>query len=208
MSGLIKHQKSLLVISGFLVILLYCAFTFVSWFFYPEPYGPITHYLSRLGNYERNPSGAIFYNMGCILTGIGLFPFFISLIVWHTEFKLQKFLLSLGQLFGIASGCALILIGIFSEDQGRPHLDASSLFFILNFIVLILISIGLILHSDFPKLIVIYAFSLDIATLLFELNIGGPITEWFTVFGSLLFVGFVVIATMTYNPLPMSTDIN
>ena len=58
--------------TGIIVIILYCGFTLASWAMYPDPYGPITHYLSALGNYDDSPFGAYFYNIGCILTGIAL----------------------------------------------------------------------------------------------------------------------------------------
>lgn len=194
-----NRQKSILVISGILVIISYCTFSLISWILYPDPYGPLTHYLSRLGNVDRNPAGAVFYNLGCIVTGILLVPFFIGFLKWHSEKKEQNVLMFLGQIFGIVSGVALVMIGVFSEDQGQPHMDASSTFFILNFIVLILVGSALLLHGQFPRVVAIYGILLDVCTLLFEFTVGGSITEWMTVFGSLLFVGLVVFATRRHN---------
>ncbi|MGY5858025.1 MAG: DUF998 domain-containing protein [Candidatus Thorarchaeota archaeon] len=178
-------------LSGLLVILIYCIFTAVSWILYPAPYGPVTHYLSRLGNFDYSPTGAYFYNLGCILTGLVLVPFFVSLRVWYAEPKFQRFLLFIGQLFGVLSSFALILIGVFSEDQGTPHMTASSTFFVLNFIVLILISLALLWHTKFFKSIALYGIAICLLSLGLEISIGGPITEWFTVFGSLVFVGLI-----------------
>ncbi|MHA2143163.1 MAG: DUF998 domain-containing protein [Candidatus Thorarchaeota archaeon] len=189
----------LLSISGAFVILLYSVFTIISWGFYPESYGPATHYLSRLGNFNYSPFGAIFYNIGCILTGIALFPFFIGLFQWYTDHLYQKLPLIIGQIIGICSAIALILIGVFSEDQGSPHMMASSIFFILNFFVLILVNLALLLHSDFWKLIAAYGLVIDFLTLGFEIAIGGPLVEWFTVFGSLLFVGMLSLNTIIAN---------
>ncbi len=181
----------LTTVCGVIVILLYCSFTLVSWAMYPESYGPITNYLSRLGNFDESPFGANFYNLGCILTGIALIPFFLSLRVWHTESKPQVILFILGQVIGVLAAMALIMIGIFSEDQGTPHMTASSTFFVLNFIVLILISLALLWHPKFIKPIALYGFILDAATLGLELVMHGPIIEWITVFGSLLFVAMI-----------------
>jgi len=60
--------------AGIAVIVLYCVFTFSSWALYPTAYSPVTNWLSDLGNSTNNPHGAILYNLGCILTGIALFP--------------------------------------------------------------------------------------------------------------------------------------
>ncbi|MHA2303132.1 MAG: DUF998 domain-containing protein [Candidatus Thorarchaeota archaeon] len=185
----------LLTIGGVLVIILYITFTFISWGFYPESFGPATHYLSRLGNFNYSPFGAYFYNLGCILTGIAIFPFYIGFYQWYTDRLYQKVPLILGQVVGLCSAVALIMIGVFSEDQGSPHMVASSTFFLLNFIVLILVNLALLLNSEFWKLIAVYGLAIDFLTLGLQLAIGGPLVEWFTVFGSLLFVGLVSLNT-------------
>ena len=178
-------------IFGLVVIVFYCVFTAVSWALYPEPYGPVTHYLSRLGNFDYSPIGAYFYNIGCILTGLALIPFFLSLRCWFTHRKAPVILLISGQLIGVLSACALVMIGVFSEDQGTPHMTASSTFFLLNFIVLILINVALLWNPQFIKPIALYGASINILSLAFELSISGPIVEWFTVFGSLIFVALI-----------------
>ena len=192
-----------LSISGIFVILLYCVFTFISWGLYPEEYGPVTHYLSRLGNLDYSPFGAIFYNLGCILTGIALFPFFIGFYVWYTPKIYQRIPLIVGQIIGLCSAVALIMIGVYSEDQGHPHMTASSTFFLLNFFTLILISLALFLHADFFKPFGLYGIVINLFSLAFELNFGGPLVEWFTVFGSLLYVGFV-----SFNTIKVQTQLH
>lgn len=182
-------------IFGLLVIFLYCSFTLLSWAYYPEPFSPWTNYLSRLGNFNYSPFGALFYNWGCILTGIFLFPFFLSLIIWKNDNLHQTIILFLGQLVGLSSAVALIMIGIFSEDMGSPHMTASSVFFIINFVTLIILSLGLVLHSEFPKIIGVLGIGVSTSSLLFEIAFGGPLVEWYTVFASLTFVGLISLAT-------------
>ncbi|MHA1484936.1 MAG: hypothetical protein ACTSPR_06425 [Candidatus Thorarchaeota archaeon] len=189
-------------LSGVLVILLYCVFTLISWAFYPEPFSPWANYLSRLGNFNHSPFGAYFYNLGCVFTGTVLVPFFLGLNKWYSKRPLGKILLISGQIVGILSAVALILIGVFSEDQGSPHMTASSTFFVLNFIVLILINVALLWHPKFLKVIAVYGFSVNALSLGFELAVGGPLVEWFTVFGSL---GFV--ALLSYNTLSLDLHI-
>jgi hypothetical membrane protein len=189
----------LTTLSGLVVILLYCIFTAISWALYPESYGPITHYLSRLGNFDYSPFGAYFYNLGCMLTGIALIPFFLSFRIWFTEKGYQVLLLISGQLLGVLSAIALVMIGVFSEDQGTPHMTASSTFFLLNFFVLIVISIALLLHPQFIKPIALYGIGITFLSLGLELSIGGPITEWFTVFGSLIFVALISTNSLRLN---------
>ena len=190
------HGMRLSSASGILLILLYCTCTFVSWFLYPYPYSPWTNYLSRLGNFDYSPFGAYFYNLGCILTGIVLIPFFIGLWEWSPSNRFGKAVLLIGQVMGLCSAIALILIGVFSEDQGRPHMAASSAFFLLNFFVLVLIDIALLFHRRFIKVIGLFGLVLTFLSLPLEFFLGGPLVEWYTVFGSLIFVGLVSYNTM------------
>ncbi|MDF1540018.1 MAG: DUF998 domain-containing protein [Candidatus Thorarchaeota archaeon] len=188
----------LVTLFGIITISIYCLFTMVSWAFYPESFAPWTNYLSRLGNFDYSPFGAFFYNWGCILTGIILIPFFISMAIWWSEKRIQMYTLILGQIIGLASAIALVMIGIYSEDSGSPHMTASSTFFIINFVTLIVLSIGLILHNEFPKLVGVLGIGVSLSSLLLEFVVGGPITEWYTVFASLTYVGFLAFATYCF----------
>jgi hypothetical membrane protein len=102
---------------------------------------------------------------------------------------------TVGQFLGVLSGIALVMIGVFSENQGNPHMLATSIFFILNFLVLIVLSIAFLLHDRALKVIPLYGIFLDVITLFLEIQIGGPIVEWITVFGSILFVALVIFDT-------------
>jgi hypothetical membrane protein len=189
-------KRPLAAVCGFLVIILYCTFTLIAWTLYPFEFAPWSHYLSRLGNFNYSPFGAYFYNLGCILTGVAIIPFFVGLINWYSNNRASKGVLILGQILGICSAIALILIGVFSEDQGAPHMTASSTFFLLNFVVLILINIPLMFQRRFIKVIGVYGLLMTILSLPLEMFLGGPLVEWYTVFGSLIFVGLLSYNTM------------
>jgi hypothetical membrane protein len=182
-------------LSGIVVILVYCVFTATAWALYPDPYGPVTHYLSRLGNWGKSPFGAFFYNAGCVLTGAALIPFFIGLYEWYGEQRWRAVLLLAGQALGLSSAAALMMIGVFSEDFGQSHRVASTAFFVLLFLVLIEVNLALLTHPGFLKAIAFYGFAIDAVSLGLELTISGPITEWFTVFAALSYVGLLVINT-------------
>jgi hypothetical membrane protein len=189
------QTRPLLRTSGFAVIICYLNFTLLSWLLYPSEYNPMTHYLSRLGDYIANPYGAIFYNLGCIFTGLALIPFFFGFRIWYKPQKRVNYVFAIGEILGIISGVALVMIGVFSEDQGQPHLIASSVFFLVNFFTLFILSIAFLLHDRSFKLIPVYGILFDVSTLILSFQIGGPIIEWFTVFGSLFFVFLVILDT-------------
>jgi len=164
-------------IAGIAVIVLYCAFTFTSWALYPTPYSPVDNWLSDLGNSSYNPKGAILYNVGCVLTGIALFPFFGGLHKWHTNEKWRKASLTVTQIIGFLAAFSLIMIGVFSEDYGRLHTMWSSIFFVLNLVVLILLGASLFTHPNYIKPIAFYGFTVATINLLFLLVYNNPLFE-------------------------------
>ena len=188
----IKLKWPISCYAGILVILLYCVFTFSSLALFPPPFSALDNWLSDLGNSTFNPNGAILYNLGCILTGIMLFPFFIGLAKWNKEESWHKNLMIAIQCIGCFSGFALIMIGVFSEDFMAPHVFWSGVFFDVNLLVLILASIALYFHPDFIKWISIYGIVVAVINLLFVFFLGTPILEWFTVFTALGYVGIIV----------------
>jgi hypothetical membrane protein len=156
----------------------------------------LTHYLSALGERVDSPAGAVFYNSGCILTGLALCAFYVGLLKWYTEKAWTRLLLVTTQVIGLCSAVALMMIGVFPSDTGTPHMLASALFFLLNFVVLLLASTSLMTHPKFAKPIGLYGVAIAILSLILELTISGPITEWLTVFGSLGYVGLLVYNTL------------
>jgi hypothetical membrane protein len=190
----------LLCTAGVLIIVFYCIFTFTSWAFYPAPYGPLTHYLSALGDRVDSPSGSVLYNVGCILTGMSAFLFYIGFYQWYTREIWRRIMMIITQVIGMCSAIALMMIGVFPGDTGAPHMLASATFFLLNFIVLILANISLMTHPKFMKPIGLYGLAIALLSLVFDGTVGGPIVEWFTVFGSLCYVGLLVFNTFRLRP--------
>jgi hypothetical membrane protein len=178
-------------VAGAAVIVLYCVFTFSSWALFPTTYNPITNWLSDLGNSSYNPRGAIFYNLGGILTGIALFPFFIGFYKWHTKETWRKISIMITQAVGCAAAFALIMIGVFSEDSGWLHSLWSEVFFLLNMIVLVLAGASLYTHPRYIKEVGFYGFIVAAINLFFLFGSNTPILEWFTVFTALGYVGLL-----------------
>lgn len=81
-------------------IVVYCIFTFASLALFPPPYNPIKNWLSDLGNSSYNPKGAAVYNIGCIITGLMLFLFYIGFHSWYTDERWGKSLLVFTQTIG------------------------------------------------------------------------------------------------------------
>lgn len=177
--------------AGIIAIVLFCVFTFTSWALYPTFYSPVNNWLSDLGNSSYNPTGAIFFNVGCVLTGITLFPFFFGLYKWYTNENWRKISLILTQTIGSLAAFSLMMIGVFSEDYGEIHGLWSAVFFLLNLIILILSNVSLFTHHNYIRKIAYYGFIVVAINLVFAFLYTVPLLEWFTVFASLGYVGLL-----------------
>ena len=169
----------------------------------------LDNWLSDLGNSTYNPNGAIVYNVGCALTGIALFPFFMGLYKWHMKEDWRKILLIVTQVVGVLAAFSLIMIGVFSEDFPEAHRMWSSIFFLLNLVVLVLLGITLFTHPEYMKPIAYYGFAVAainlLFVLLFVLAYSTPVLEWFTVFTALGYVGLLVYNMLKLEPAPQET---
>jgi len=188
----------MLTVAGILVIMSYCVFTFTSLALFPGPFSPVNNWLSDLGNSGYSPRGAAFYNVGCVLTGLALFPFFAGARKWYTSERRRKTLTMLTQVFGFIAAFALMMIGVFSEDYGELHGLWSDVFFVFNFIVLIFANVSLMTHSKFKRPIGYYGIVVAVINLLFVASSSTPLLEWLTVFTAL---GYV--ALLSYNTFRM-----
>ena len=195
-----KSKWAVLPIAGILVILFYCAFTLTSIVLFPRPVSPMNDWLSDLGNSSYNPQGAIFYNVGCVLTGLALFPFFAGLYYWYTDEKWRKSLIMITQAVGFIAAFALMMIGVFSEDAGAIHHLWSLAFFVFNLLVLILANVSLMTHRKFIRPIGYYGFIVAVINLLFVGLAYTSILEWFTVFTALGYVAFLSYNVFRTSP--------
>jgi hypothetical membrane protein len=154
-------------------------------------------WLSDLGNSSYNPRGAIFYNVGCILTGLALFPFFAGMHYWYTDERWRKLLIAITQALGFGAAFALMMIGVFSEDSGAIHHSWSVAFFVLNLIVLILANVSLMTRRKFIKPVGYYGLVVGVVDLLFVGLAYTSLLEWFTVFSALGYVALLSYNTFT-----------
>jgi hypothetical membrane protein len=108
-----KTKWPISLVAGIAAIIIYLILTLVAFLKYPDSYEPLTNWLSDLGNPQANPSGSIFYNLGCILTSLFLIVFYIGLRQWNTGDKKMKVLLTIAQVAGVLSSFSLIIAAIF-----------------------------------------------------------------------------------------------
>ncbi len=99
--------------AGIAAVVVYLVFALVAFLKYPGAYGPLTNWLSDLGNPLANPSGAIFYRLGSMLSGATLILFYLKLGIWNPGSNKTRVLLTIAQCTGVFSAVCLIITGIF-----------------------------------------------------------------------------------------------
>jgi len=99
--------------AGIAAVVVYLIFALVAFLRYPGAYGPLTNWLNDLGNPLDNPSGAIFYRLGCMLSGAALILFYLKLGIWNPGSKKTRVILNVAQCMGAFSAVCLIITGMF-----------------------------------------------------------------------------------------------
>ena len=105
--------KSQIWVAGFAAAAVYFICTGIAFSHYPLAYSPSANWLSDLGNPLVNPSGALSYNLGCILSGLCLVFFYLGLDIWAGGEDKHRYLLTIAQATGILSSLCLIVSAFF-----------------------------------------------------------------------------------------------
>ena len=189
----------LATIAGGLVIILFCIFTLASAARYPGPFSPMDNWLSDLGAVAKNPLGYMYFDMGCIVTGVCLLLLMAGMDAWRSEDNREKLLLAAGRACGTASAFALMLIGVF--DEGTPyHAFLAIAFFMLLFLLLAITNISIWKHPAYNRWIGYYAVAVIVIDLAFMYTFyayeHAPAWEWLAVFSGLLWVALLAFNTI------------
>ncbi len=189
----------LATITGMLIIILFCIFTLASAARYPGPFSPANNWLSDLGTPLKNPDGNVYFNVGCILTGMCMVVMAAGLGIWNVEGGRKKLLMTLGRLSLVVSALGLILVGIFTEGTSL-HGIMSLIFFLMLVVFLALVSAALWGRRDYSQWSGYYAILVIALNVLFIYTFFAyehvPIWEWIAVFSALLWVAVLAYSTL------------
>jgi hypothetical membrane protein len=185
-------EISLTSVGNFFVVLISLVSTLASSQLYNGSYSILNNWISDLGSSSKNPYGYIYFDVGCILTGITIIISIYGLEKWMTYNHKQDNLILLSRYCGLLMAFALIMVGIFSEDYGRIHYFWASVYFVLVFIFLIIVNISLKNHPSYIIWIYYYTFVTILIhfIFIFAVIIGFriPILEWLAVLSGLLWI--------------------
>jgi len=168
-------------LAGLLTVLAFINFAWFSMTLFPGTFTPFTHQFSDLGIKLLNPRGAIYYQLALILSGIGLYFFFLGLKVWYEESR-----------NGIANIMIGSLAGILFVAEGFNVISTPN--FLIVCFAMFTIGTALLNHPKMPKSLSI--FSIVAGSLFVVFYFFNPIwLSWITTLSWLLFVAFFSLQT-------------
>lgn len=164
---------------------------------FPGSFSPVLNWLSDLGNVKYNPDGAIFFNIGCVLTSLVLVAFFTGYSYWSLTSRNKNLLLIACKAFGFFDAFTLAMLGIYPETMIEVHNIFAFMFFYGNMGFMIMTSITMLFHVRSFKCVSIYGFLVTAISLAFlVVPIIPRVFEWVVVVTSLGFVGLMVANTI------------
>ncbi|HEY3315367.1 MAG TPA: DUF998 domain-containing protein [Bacillota bacterium] len=179
--------------AAFLAALLYPMFTLASYVAYPLQYDPVHNWLSDLGNALVNPSGSIFYNAGCVVTGLLLIVFYMGLNAWRTGDRVLGRLLTIAQVSGASSSIALILSAAFNIGQYPLLHSRFSMFLTIGLTwFLSFANTALLRHPRFWRGVGVFGFAAAAVSLVYGVFANAPLAEWVTI---AIFIVYILLLT-------------
>lgn len=199
---------------GLLAIFQYIFFSYLAFLAFPESFDPFNNFLSQLGNYERNPNGAIFYFLAIIFSGVLSVIFYRGLYLFYSTEK-SSMLLKLILILGIANGLSIFMSGVFAESVNYPlhFLFSFSIFFTL-LPLLCMINIYIWNNQNYPKITSILGFIVVIIDLIFiliamiseELFENAAIMEWLSLFSYFIWMLLIIYQIIQESVSPNLKD--
>lgn len=194
----IPRKWPISVVSGIIAITVFWSFTLISMLFFPMTYNPFLNWMSDLGTHSKNPKGSVFFNIGCIISGIAMFPFFFGLYEWYIGSRRNKIFTMLTQVAGFYTALAMMMVGIFPDDYSKIHIFWAISLFIVIIFTFIFPSIALY-KFKFTRKIAIFGFIATIINLIlwfcfvfiFWMT---PFLENLTIIFSFCFIGIIVMS--------------
>jgi hypothetical membrane protein len=193
-----KPYRINIFLCSLLVLLGYSIGSLLALLNFRLPYSPGENWLSDLGNSTLNPSGAIFYNAGLVITAFWLLLFFLGLFAQKVEkHKIQNLMLFLTLIFGVSGCVSMALSAFFTIDNPASHSVVSAVLYISLGTAFAFSAAALRYDPKVSKSLFVLgllAAVVDLLTSLFFNTI--PVFEWVTVF---LFLAYVLLVGTSLN---------
>lgn len=197
-----KLVNCILKYAGVVAIPVYIAFTYVS-HTHNRLINPLEFWLSDYGNPIVNPSGAVIYNTGCVITAMLLAIFYIGMYCWYRRDRTaRRFNISyaVAQAGGLIGSVFLILTTVYTlgTDTKMHSLFSAANMIAMDFF-LSFTATGFLMNPKIHKGVGIFGFLTSFFNIV-TMNAFADfyISEWIYF---LLFMAYMVLVTMQYEKL-------
>ena len=191
----LKARFPLSTVAGALSLVVCVSLAGAAFARYPWAFSPMTNWISDLGNTWLNPRGSMFFRVDMVVVGVGLSAFFLGLrTLTHGQHWATKSVIFLAQLTGLVSSVALVMTGVFSENQESAHAFWSTVLFIALAVTVLLLGCVALAHPRVPTWISFFALAAcaaDVTSIVARTHW----LEWVAVPLLLVFVGQVSYGT-------------
>lgn len=193
-------KTKILSLTSIVAACIYLTFTLAAILSYPQPYSPLTNWLSDFGNPTLNPSGAIYYNAGGILASVLLVLFFAGMYTWNLGDKKAKVFLTLSQVTGIVFALSFMMSALFplGVNDAVHSFFSIMLFIFIGFFELFSAS-AIRRDTSSPKWIVYFGFAAAMINFAFGISFNFMnlfIGEWIII---AVFIAYVITLALTQN---------
>lgn len=183
-------------ILSIIVVISYAAFTTLSLLNFPTSYSPISNWLSDLGNRQLNPTGAIFYNLGIVVTGSSLLLFFLSFSMWALAGnRIQNLMVLLTRITGVMGSFSMVMSAFFPISNEGIHTIWSASLYILIGTAFGFSVAALRYYSKYPRWLLYLGVLVALEDMVWGLVMNIYIMEWITVALFLLYTLLLGMAT-------------
>ncbi len=200
MKTTLKRRPPLATIAGLAAIVVSVTLAIVAYSYYPWAFSPAANWISDLGNTLLSPRGSIYFRLDMVAVGAVLAAFFVGLRAWaRGQHIALKLLVVVGQFSGLVAAGALIMTGIFSENDYAAHALWATVLFIALATAVWFIGWAPVWHPDLPQKITYLAFAVcavDVVSIVARRHW----LEWLAVGLLLCFVGAVSLGTWLMTP--------
>ena len=198
----LRRRPPLATIAGLAAIIMSVALALVAYAYYPWAFSPAANWISDLGNTILSPRGSIFFRLDMIALGAMLAAFFVGLRTWaHGQGIFVKLLIGVGQLAGLVGAGAVVMTGIFSENDYAAHALWATVLFIALATAVWFIGWAHVRHPGLSQRLSYLAFTVcavDVVSVVERRHW----LEWVAVGLLLCFVGAVSLGTWSMTPNP------
>jgi hypothetical membrane protein len=202
----LRRRPPLATISGLTAIAVCVALALVAYAYYPGAFSPAANWISDLGNTLLSPRGSMFFRADMVSVGVVLGAFFVGLAAWHHgQRPIFRAFLALGQFSGLVAAAALVMTGIYSENDRATHALWVTILFIAMASAVWFIGWAPVWHPRLPQKIPYIAWAACAADLV-AVVAQRHWLEWLAVGLSLSFVAAVALGTWSMAHIAVPDD--